>query len=208
MRHADYLFNRLMLDSVVRGHRDRNADGVITADERDARRANKADFVGLNYYFRGRITGLGTPLTPLIPILDFAPSTQYRSVSFPTAPPCPTTCTEFGWEIYPQGFRRVLGIAGDYGRQVIVTENGLADADDDQRAGYLTSHLRAMRAAIRAREADVRGYFHWSLVDNFEWAVGYAQRFGLYTFDPRTLRRTARPSASLFARIARTDRIP
>ena len=102
----------------------------------------------------------------------------------------------------------MLGIAGSYKLPVIVTENGLSDSNDDQRAAYLTSHLGAMREAIAAKEADVRGYFHWSLVDNFEWAVGYTQRFGLYGYDPTTLRRFERPSARLFARIARTGRLP
>jgi beta-galactosidase len=206
--HADYLFNRLFLDSVVKGYRDNNADGRITASERNRRRAGKADFIGVNYYFRGRVTGQAAPLTPVIPVLDFLPATTYRTPSTPTAPPCPTTCTDFGWEIYPRGFRRVLATAGAYGLPIYVTENGISDADDDQRPDYLRSHLRAMRDAIRAKEADVRGYFHWSLTDNFEWAVGYNQKFGLYAFDAQTLARTARPSASLYARIARTGRIP
>jgi hypothetical protein len=55
----------------------------------------------------------------------------------PTAPPCPTTCTDFGWEIYPEGSRRVLGIAGGYGKPIYVTENGRADGDDDLRATYV-----------------------------------------------------------------------
>lgn len=206
--HADYLFNRLFLDAVVKGYRDADADGRITASERDRRRAGKADFLGVNYYFRGRVTGQDAPLTPVIPVLDFLPATTYRTPSTPNAPPCPTTCTDFGWEIYPQGFRQVLKTAGAYGLPLYVTENGIADADDDQRPAYLRSHLRAMRDAIRAKEADVRGYFHWSLTDNFEWAVGYGQKFGLYAFDPRTLARTARPSARLFARVARTGQIP
>ena len=97
----------------------------------------KADFVGVNYYFRGRVTGLGGPLTPTIPILDFLPATSYRSSINPSASPCPTTCSDFGNEIYPDGFRQVLDIAGDYGRPVYVTENGISDADDNQRPGFL-----------------------------------------------------------------------
>ena len=206
--HAEYLFNRLFMDAAVRGIRDRDADGIVDPGERNRRQARKADFVGLNYYFRGRISDLGAPLTPRIPLLDFLPSTQYQSPANPGATPCPTTCTEFGWEIYPEGFRQVLGIAGGYGLPVIVTENGISDSNDDQRAAYLTSHLGAMREAMRANEADVRGYFHWSLLDNFEWAVGYTQRFGLFAYDPVTLTRTARPSSRLYARISRTGQLP
>ena len=207
-QHANYLFNRLFLDSALKGFRDRNANGVIEAGERSRKRAGKADFIGVNYYFRGRVDGLGASITPTVPVLDFLPSTTYQSTINPGAPACPTTCSEFGWEIYPEGFREVLGIAGDYRRPVIVTENGISDSNDDQRPGYLTSHLRAMLAAKRAKEARIQGYFHWSLVDNFEWAVGYTQDFGLFSFDPATLARTARPSASLYARIARTGDIP
>jgi beta-glucosidase/6-phospho-beta-glucosidase/beta-galactosidase len=206
--HADYLFNRLFLDAAIKGYRDVNANGIIEPAERDPARAGKADFIGVNYYFRGRVTGLGAPFTPTIPILDFLPSTTYQSAINPMAPPCPTDCTDFGWEIFPDGLRQVLGIAGEYGRPLIVTENGISDANDDQRPGYLRSHLRALRQTIRAREARVRGYFHWSLVDNFEWAAGYTQRFGLFRYDPATLRRTPRPSARLYGRIARTDNLP
>jgi beta-galactosidase len=206
--HANYLFNRLFLDAAIRGYRDDNADSVIDPSERNPSLAGKADFVGVNYYFRGRVTGLGAPLTPTIPILDFLPSTSYRSSINPTGAPCPTSCSDFGNEIYPDGFRQVLDIAGDYGRPVFVTENGISDADDNQRPAFLKSHLRALRAAIRSKQARVRGYFHWSLTDNFEWSAGYSQKFGLYRFNPKTLRRTARHSARLFGRIARTGRIP
>jgi beta-glucosidase/6-phospho-beta-glucosidase/beta-galactosidase len=206
--HARYLFDQLFMDAAVRGLRDRNVNGIIEQGERIPGLANKADFVGLNYYFRGRVTGLPAPLTSKIPLLDFVPNTQYQSPAAPSASPCPTTCTEFGWEIYPEGFRQVLALAGSYRKPVIVTENGISDSNDDQRASYLTSHLEAMRQAMAAKEADVRGYFHWSLVDNFEWAVGYSQHFGLFSFDPVTLRRTERPSARVYARIAKTGELP
>jgi beta-galactosidase len=206
--HATYLFDRLFMNAAVRGVKDVDVDGVVDPGERRRKSANRADFVGLNYYFRGRVTGLGAPLTSRIPLLDFLPSTVYGSPTNPGGAPCPTTCTEFGWEIYPQGFRRVLGIAGSYGLPVVVTENGISDSNDDQRAAYLESHLRAMLKADRRGKADVRGYFHWTLVDNFEWAEGYHQRFGLFSYDPDTLERTMRPSAKLYAKIARSGRIP
>ena len=205
--HAWYVFDRLFLDEALKGYRDHNADGAISPGERDERRAGKADFVGVNYYFRGRVTGLPAPITPSIPVLDFVPATSYQSPTNPTGAPCPTTCSDFGNELYPQGFRQVLRVAGSYGRPLVVTENGISDADDDQRPGFLRSHLAAMSAAMRAG-ADVRGYFHWSLTDNFEWSVGYTQRFGLYGYDPETLKRSARPSAKLFGRVAKTGRLP
>jgi beta-glucosidase/6-phospho-beta-glucosidase/beta-galactosidase len=200
-QHADYIFNRLFLDAAVKGYRDRNADAVIAPSEKHRKLAGKADFIGVNYYFRGRVTGLPQPLSRRIPVLDFAPQTDYRNS------PCPTTCSDFGSEIYPAGLRQVLATAGAYRLPVYVTENGIADATDRLRPAYLVQHIAEMRRAIAARQADVRGYFQWSLVDNFEWSAGYAPKFGLFSFDPSTLARTPRPSAALFGRIASGNRI-
>ena len=82
--------------------------------------------------------------------------------------------TDFGWEIYPTGLYDVLRRVGRYGKPVVITENGIADADDDQRPAYIVAHLRQAQRAI-ADGVDLRGYMHWSLLDNFEWAEGYAQ---------------------------------
>ena len=207
-RHADYIFNRVYLNAVIRGFDDRDVDGVVDPGERRPDLRGRADFIGLNYYFRSRVSGLAAPASTTVPLFDFLPTNTYAHPQNPTAPPCPTTCTDFGWEIYPEGFRRVLGITGGYGKPVYVTENGLADADDDLRARYLVDHLRQMRAAMRAGEADVRGYFAWSLVDNFEWAAGYYPRFGFFGYNPRTLQRRERPSARVFRRIARSGDLP
>jgi beta-galactosidase len=206
--HADYVFNRVFLNAVVRGQDDRDVDGRIEAGERRRDLRGRADFIGLNYYFRSRVTGLGAPASTTVPLFDFLPGNTYAHPQNPAAPPCPTTCTEFDWEVFPRGFRRVLRIAGSYGLPVYVTENGLADGDDDMRRGYLLSHLRALRGAMRDRLARVKGYFAWSLVDNFEWAAGYYPRFGFFSYDPDTLVRRERPSARLFRRIARSGTLP
>jgi beta-galactosidase len=207
-RHADYVFNRLFPNAVVKGWDDRDVDGRIERGERRRGLARSADFIGLNYYFRSRVTGLGAPASTTVPLFDFLPTSSYRSPLDPGAPACPTTCTEFGWEVYPAGFRRVLRTAGSYGRPVYVTENGLADRDDDLRARYLLDHLGALRGAMRDRLASVRGYFAWTLMDNFEWSAGYQPRFGFFSYDPETLRRRERPSARMFRRIAATGRLP
>jgi beta-glucosidase len=88
-----------------------------------------------------------------------------------------------------------------------VTENGIADAADAKRARFLVAHLAQLEAAL-ASGVDVRGYFHWSLLDNFEWAEGYGPRFGLVAVDYATQARTVRPSGELYARIARTRALP
>jgi beta-glucosidase/6-phospho-beta-glucosidase/beta-galactosidase len=207
-RHADYVFNRVFLNAVVKGWDDRDVDGRIEAGERRRDLRGRADFIGLNYYFRSRVIGLPAPASSTVPLFDFLPTNTYRHPENPTAPPCPTTCSDFGAELYPRGFRDVLRTAGSYRLPVYVTENGLADSDDDMRRGFLLDHLRVLRGAMRDRLARVKGYFAWSLMDNFEWAAGYYPRFGFFAFDRRTLARHERPSARLFHRITRFGTLP
>jgi len=88
-----------------------------------------------------------------------------------------------------------------------VTETGLPDEDDNQRPRFLLNHLESVYRAIQ-EGIDVRGVFIWSLVDNFEWAEGWGLRFGLYALDERTGERRMRPSAALYAIIARANAIP
>jgi len=206
--HADYLFNRLWLNAVVLGDLDANANGTIDPGEHDPALAGKADFIGVNYYLRATAAALGVSITPVIPLLDFLPTISYRTARNPSAPPCPSVCSDFGWEIYPAGLREVLATAGAYGLPVYVTENGIADAADDRRAAYVVQHLAVLEQAIADGVADVRGYYHWSLIDNFEWASGYFPKFGLLRFDAATERRHLRRSARVFARIARLGDVP
>jgi beta-galactosidase len=208
VEHADYVFNRVFLNAAVKGLDDKDVDGRIEAGERRPDLRGRADFIGVNYYFRSRVTGLPAPASTTVALFDFLPNNTYRHAQNPTAPPCPTTCTEFGAEVYPRGFREVLRTAGSYGLPVYVTENGLADSDDDMRRGYLLDHLRVLRGVMRDRLARVKGYLAWTLVDNFEWAAGYYPRFGFFSYDPDTLTRSERPSARLFKRISRFGTLP
>jgi beta-glucosidase len=116
--------------------------------------------------------------------------------------------TEMGWEINPGAFADLLvTLQAEYGVPVVVTENGAAFPDvlestglveDSQRLAYIAGHVGAVHDAI-ARGADVRGYFAWSLLDNFEWAEGYAKRFGIVYVDYDTLARHPKSSARWFA---------
>jgi len=81
-------------------------------------------------------------------------------------------------------------------------ENGIADAADAKRAKFIVDHLRYVHKAIEEGE-DIRGYFHWSLMDNFEWAEGYTMKFGLYSVDRENFKRTPRPSAAVYAAVTR-----
>lgn len=209
-RNAEQVFNRTFPNAVIRGFLDRNVNGKAEPGEKDPKMVGKADFLGVNYYFRGRITGLGTALSTNIGLLDFLPSVTYRWALNPDGPPCPTVCSDFGNEIDVAGFGAVLREAATYKRPLLVTENGIADAADSKRPAFLVRSLHQVwkQASRRSRSAPVIGWMHWSLTDNFEWSAGYTPKFGLHSYSPQTLERTARPSARVLRSIARGNRIP
>lgn len=90
---------------------------------------------------------------------------------------------------------------------LIVTENGIADSTDKYRSSYLITHLISVLKAV-GKGADVRGYLHWSLIDNYEWAMGFNMRFGLVKVDFETKKRYLRPSALVFREISTLREIP
>ncbi len=112
--------------------------------------------------------------------------------------------TDMGWEIYPEGIYHLLKYVKKYNLPVYITENGIADEDDDQRGKFIINHLRYIHQAI-SEGVDVRGYFYWSLIDNFEWQHGYKPKFGLYAVDRKTFKRTARPSAKFYSEICQNN---
>ena len=114
--------------------------------------------------------------------------------------------TDFGWEIYPEGIYNILKDLRRFKKPIYIMENGLADAADAKRAKFIVDHLRQVHRAIEEGE-DIRGYFHWSLMDNFEWAEGYTMKFGLYSVDRETFERKPRPSVSVYAEIAKNNGI-
>src|SRR5439155_10196165 len=136
-----------------------------------------SDFIGVNYYTRWMVSlfGKGEARRPR-----------------PGA-----ALSDLGWEVYPEGLERALTECAAFGLPLMVTENGIADATDRIRPGFIRESIAAIDRA-RARGAHVMGYFHWSLLDNFEWNDGYHGRFGLFAVDferadrPRSPRRSAR----------------
>ncbi len=145
------------------------------------------DFVGVQYYTVMRVD-------PVLP------------GRFAEAPPG-APLTLMGWEISPSGLRRALDTAARAGLPLVITENGIATDDDAKRIDYLELHLQVAAQAI-ADGLDLRGYLYWSSFDNFEWAEGYEPTFGLVGIDrDNGLRRTVRPSARAFERLARSGRL-
>jgi beta-glucosidase len=181
----DRFVNRSFLDAVTRG-RVRAFPWVVRIPEA----AGTLDFVGVNYYTRDLVR------------FDLRAPRQLFGRNLPGAG-LPISDGDYG-VIYPEGMGRVLRLAHAYGRPLYVTENGLPDRDDDQRSVFIVAHLRELWRAME-QGIDVRGYYHWSLIDNFEWADGWSLKFGLIAMDPQTQERRLRPSAHLYEEICRRN---
>ncbi|MFN2538164.1 MAG: GH1 family beta-glucosidase [Mycobacteriales bacterium] len=179
--------NRVWLDALVDG-RYPDVLGDPTALQADDLAAvqGSADWLGINYY---------TPFRIGPPVGDTGAVGQDVD-AFPGAPPFSfaprAPLTTMGWEVDPHGLVEVLRAtaARAPGVPLRVTENGGAFADDADRIRYLEGHL----AALESSGVEVQDYFAWSLMDNFEWAQGYTQRFGLVSVEPDTLRRVPKGS--------------
>ncbi len=115
---------------------------------------------------------------------------------------------DLGWQIYPEGIYHMLKRASIYKKPIYITENGVADSKDVHRERFIKEHLWWVHKAIEER-MDVRGYFHWSLLDNFEMnrLDGFWPRFGLIEIDYETLERKPRPSSMIYAEIAKSNSI-
>jgi beta-glucosidase len=103
-----------------------------------------------------------------------------------------------GWPMDPDGLETEIALLAErYGKPIVITENGIADRTDRKRQRFILEHLLAIRRAIE-KGYDVRGYFHWSLIDNYEWSHGYTQKFGLFEMAQFSRGLLARPSAHLY----------
>ena len=191
-RIDDGLINRWYMDAALEGrypedvleHLGRDAPRLESGDGALMRQA--LDFIGVNYYTRNFAT-TGDPWS---------------------AEASGASVTAMGWEIYPPGLTELLvRLSRDWNcPKLLVTENGAAfddvmvdgKVDDHARVDYLARHIDAVDEAVR-QGAPVGGYFAWSLMDNFEWASGYAKRFGIVHVDYQTLARTPKLSARWYA---------
>lgn len=154
--------------------------------------AGTLDFFGLNYYTRELVSFDLLHARELFGRRHFSPDAEMSDNNY--------------GEIYPQGLMQAIRLAVSYGRPIFITENGLPDADDDQRPRFILTHLRKVWAAIQFNWP-VMGYYHWSLVDNFEWDRGWLERFGLIELDPATQERKLRRSGELYGQICRRGAI-
>lgn len=196
---ADQLIHRAFLDPVMKGSypqllgaRQLKAAGVEPGDMGAVH--EPLDFIGMNTYMRAVVRR-----DARIPLV------RARQVDVKGA-----ECTGMGWEIHPPAmYEGLTRLARDYGAPLVVTENGAAFPDvvsadgrvrDEARTRYLADHIAQVHRAIQDG-ADVRGYFLWSLLDNFEWAHGYSQRFGIVHVDFDTQGRIVKDSGHFYAKV-------
>lgn len=180
----DWLYNRAWLEAMYNG-RSRFPFG----GGRIANLAGAYDFIGVNYYTRFYV--------------KFPPVGGLLEETW--GPDAVVSDGNYG-EIYPQGLFQMIKQALPFGKPIYITENGVPDAADRLRPSFILTHLREIWRAISFCYP-VMGYYHWSLVDNFEWDRGWTQRFGLLALDTETQERTLRESGRLYGEICRSGSI-
>lgn len=204
-RQIDTLLNRITLDPLLKGTTplEEGLVGKLVSSRLvkpgDLEKIRTCDLLGVNYYTRTVVKY--DPKVPLIAALQIHPQgNEYSSM----------------WEIYPEGLHEILlRVWQDYrpACELMVTENGVPVPDgldfdgrvrDERRIRYLQNHIAQVRRAIRDG-VPVKGYFVWSFMDNFEWALGYGPRFGLVYVDFKTQQRTVKDSGHWYARVIREN---
>jgi len=185
---GDAIFNRWYLGGLFKGQYPEELTSILVpylpeGFERDMPIVSRPlDWLGINYYTRGLYRA--SPSTPIFPIAKAEGALE---------------ANDLGWEIYPQGLTDLLvRVSTEYTKvPIYVTENGMSEDNDERRVAYYDAHLKAVIDAQK-RGADVRGYFAWSLLDNYEWAEGYSSRFGIVHVDYATQKRTPKGSYRSF----------
>ncbi len=213
-RAIDGMQNRLWLDAVLEGRYPQDVLELLSPALPEAVRdgdlaeiAARLDFLGVNYYFDHQLAPAARPAPAGTGEYPGGEGVETRAEG--------DDVTATGWPVTPEGLRRMLvRVRHEHpsAPPLVVTENGSAYDDDPadpledpRRVDYLLRHVRAVTDAVRDG-ADVRGYFAWSLMDNFEWAEGYTKRFGLARVDYGTLERRPRRSFETYRAIAAAQR--
>jgi len=226
--HVDHLWNRVFLDPILRGRYAPELSEIAPGWEHVIKDGDLGlistplDVLGVNYYHGDGASGRPEAHTDLLGSRAVHPDRPTRSpypngehIVFPRRG-LPTTGMD--WEVEPEGLTTLLlRLRDEYQAPALyITENGAAyddlvssdgSVDDPERLAFVDAHLRAVHAAIE-QGVDVRGYFVWSLLDNFEWAYGYDQRFGIVHVDYETQQRTPKSSALWYADVAATGVLP
>lgn len=193
-----YVYHELFPESILRGAFDPEVDRSFSEPQPEWE--GKLDWLGVQYYFRAGVTGK----TALIPLVDAIVCFGGFDLGSCLAPEDPTHfIPEMGYEFYAPGLYAILKEFSEFWPELplTVSESGLATNVGPRRAEHTVRSLEQIQRAIE-EGVDVRGYYHWSLMDNFEWAEGYAPRFGLYHVDFETYERRATEGAVVLGEIA------
>jgi beta-glucosidase len=198
-----YFYHYLVPEALRQGRFDSDGDQVLDEDHPEWK--GTLDWLGVQHYFRAGVTGE----TPLIPVLNLAPCFSPFDLGACLPPLDATFCVpQMHYEYHPGG---LLPILQDFGHRwpdlpLLVTESGIATDVGARRSANI---VRTLEQIARARDQgiDVRGYYHWSLYDNFEWQAGFLPHFGLYRVDLTTLARTPTDAVDTFSAIAAVRRV-
>ncbi len=183
-RKADNMFNFNFLDAIWDGI----YEGIIGKYEVPE---SDADFIGVNYYTAYQVRHSYNPLKFF---LDARPAKMGEKR------------TDMGWSVYPEGIYKAVEKVYRYKKPIYITENGIATGDDEWRISFIVQHLQYLHRTIKDGY-DVKGYFYWSFIDNFEWDKGFAPRFGLVEINYKNFQRKPRKSAHVYGEISKEKEI-
>ncbi len=183
-RKVDNMFNFNFLNAIWNG----TYEGIMGRYEVPE---SDADFIGVNYYTAYQVRHSYNPLKFF---LDVRPAKMGEKR------------TDMGWSVYPEGIYKAVEKVYRYKKPIYITENGIATKDDEWRISFIVQHLQELHRAIKEGH-NVKGYFYWSFMDNFEWDKGFAPRFGLVEIDYKNFQRRPRKSAHVYGEISKEKEI-
>jgi len=185
MKRRLHLFYNLLIPKAFVTNRLKFRFPLLVKIDEPIQLDNRIDFWGVNYYYRMHVRFRLRPFRPFDML--FVPRSKHG-------------LSDMGWEIYPRGLYKCCRWLRFTKRPIVITENGIAADDDTVRIRFLERHLEFLHR-LRAEGMDIRGYYYWSLFDNYEWLVGKSVRFGLFHVDyDNNLSRSIKPSGQYFAR--------
>ena len=179
------VFTHSTLDYFKKGYSTFSLPGMVKKHMENNDAVGAMDFIGLNYYSRMHVKGQANLTEP------FVFEKRAKDIQ-----------TDMDYALYPEGFYEALHTISTLKKPIYVTENGVADQGNNIREIFIKRYLYALNKGLQDG-LDIRGYFYWTLMDNFEWAEGYKMKFGLYEVDFETQERTLRESSNLFAKMVK-----
>ena len=179
------VFTHSTLDYFKKGYSTFSLPGMVKKHMENNDAVGAMDFIGLNYYSRMHVKGQANLTEP------FVFEKRAKDIQ-----------TDMDYALYPEGFYKALHTISTLKKPIYVTENGVADQGNNIRELFIKRYLYALNKGLQDG-LDIRGYFYWTLMDNFEWAEGYKMKFGLYEVDFETQERKLRESSNLFAKMVK-----